>query len=175
MPGLKVSRAVFLPDSRNALVEAAQQGRGPRIYAVDLEGGKLRPLTPEGWYFFGAPSIDREGKRFVAQGPDQKQYVCTIGGGEPTPIPGLGPNDIVVGWTSDPRIVYVQRSRGSIPARVERLDLTTGKAVSWKDLMPADAAGVTPVFVDTILPDGSAYAYSYGRFLSDLYLVEGLK
>jgi Tol biopolymer transport system component len=176
MPGLKVVSAAFLPDSRNALVEAAQQGRGPRIYAVDLEGGKLRPLTPEGWQeVFGSPSIDREGKRFVAQGPDKKQYVCTIGGGEPVPIPGLGPNDPVVGWTSDPRFVYVQRSIGSVPARVERLDLTTGKAVSWKELMPADAAGVTTVFVGTILPDGSAYAYSYGRWLSELYLVEGLK
>ena len=55
------------------------------------------------------------------------------------------------------------------------MDLTTGKAVSWKDLMPADATGVTTVFVGTILPDGSAYAYSYGRTLSDLYLVDGLK
>jgi Tol biopolymer transport system component len=176
MPGLKVLSAAFLPDSRNALVEAAQQGRGGRIYTVDLERGKLRPLTPEGWRgMFPRPSIDGEGKRFVAQGPDQKLYVCVIEGGKPTPIPGLGPNDNVVGWTSNPGSVYVQRSVPSVPARVERLDLATGKAVLWKDLMPADAAGVTAVFVEKVLPDGSAYAYSYGRSLSDLYLVEGLK
>jgi hypothetical protein len=60
-----------------------------------------------------------------------------------------------------------------------RLDLATGQKRLWKQLIPSDAAGVTdmgpimgPIF---ITPDGKSYVYEFGRTLSDLYLVDGIK
>jgi hypothetical protein len=41
--------------------------------------------------------------------------------------------------------------------------------------MPADAAGVTDLGPILITPDGRSYVYEYGRTLSDLYLVEGIR
>jgi len=35
--------------------------------------------------------------------------------------------------------------------------------------------GVSGVISILLTPDGQSYAYNYGRMLSDLYLVDGLK
>jgi hypothetical protein len=41
--------------------------------------------------------------------------------------------------------------------------------------MPADASGVTDVGPILLTPSANSYVYEYGRTLSDLYLVEGIK
>jgi hypothetical protein len=51
----------------------------------------------------------------------------------------------------------------------------TGEKKLWKELVPADRAGVYNVNMFDITPDERWYAYSYVRDLSDLYLVEGLR
>ena len=50
-----------------------------------------------------------------------------------------------------------------IPARIDRLDLATGRAEKWRDIVPADATGVTGVYGFRIAPDGRHYAYGYAR------------
>jgi hypothetical protein len=40
--------------------------------------------------------------------------------------------------------------------------------------MPADAGGVS-LIIPLLTPTGDAYAYCYGRTLSDLYVVDGLR
>jgi hypothetical protein len=75
--------------------------------------------------------------------------------------------------SADGRYVYLRR-RG-IPARIERLDLKTGRRTPWKTLMPDDPAGVTLLTQIVIADDGESYAYTYGRFLQDLYLVDGVR
>jgi hypothetical protein len=59
--------------------------------------------------------------------------------------------------------------------KVYRLDVATGAKELWKELLPADAAGVTQVGTVVPTPDGRAYVYSYIRLLSEMYVVEGLK
>ena len=62
-----------------------------------------------------------------------------------------------------------------MPAKVYLLDVATGRKELWRELVPADAAGVTQI--GTVLPtaDGKSCVYSYFRQLSDLFLVRGLK
>ena len=45
----------------------------------------------------------------------------------------------------------------------------------WKEIAPADPAGVTGIYAAQIANDDRTYFYSYIRRLSDLYLIEGLK
>ena len=45
----------------------------------------------------------------------------------------------------------------------------------WKDLLPADPAGVERISNVLVTPDGKGYAYCYARLLSDLFVVEGLR
>jgi hypothetical protein len=58
---------------------------------------------------------------------------------------------------------------------VSLVDIESGKRKTWKQIVPADAAGVDNIGNFLLTPDMKSYVYSYSRALSDLYLVEGLK
>ena len=90
------------------------------------------------------------------------------------PCPESSRARLPVGWTADDRSLYVQK-RGGPSARIDRLDLATGRREPWKEILPADATGVVRVSSVFLAPDGSFYVYAYSRVLSNLYLVEGLK
>ena len=65
--------------------------------------------------------------------------------------------------------------RGEIPAKIYKLNINTGQRVPWKEVAPPDSAGVYSIVEFVMTPDAKAYAYSYTRLLSELYLVKGLK
>jgi len=161
----------FLPDGRRVIFGAAEPGRGNRVYLMDLDGGKPRPITAENTGAVG--SISKDGSRYIA-GRDGKAQVFPIAGGEPVPVPGFELGESAVGWAADDRSIYVQR-RGGPAARIDRIDLASGRREPWKEILPADATGVVRVSSVFLSPDGSFYTYAYSRVLSNLYLVDGLK
>ena len=81
---------------------------------------------------------------------------------------------VPIGWTTDGHSLFIYLP-GELPANVYRLDLATGQKQLWKALVPADTAGITDIGPILIAADGKAYVYEYGRTLSDLFLVEGVK
>jgi hypothetical protein len=89
-------------------------------------------------------------------------------------IPGLEPEDTPARWSADGRFLYVYR-REALPARVFRLEIATGRKELWKELMPADGAGVVDLSPVLPAPDGLSYVYGYLRTLSDLYLLDGVE
>jgi Tol biopolymer transport system component len=167
--GLNVEAADWMPDGQRIVFSASEAGRGLRIYVRDLAGGKSRPLTPEGYRMF-RHGISPDGRFVVATGPDQRIYLYPLAGGEPTPLPGSSPGDIPDRWTPDSRALFVHR-RDELPVKVYRLDVATGAKELWKELIPADAAGVTQVGTVVPTPDGRGYVYSYIRLLSEMYVV----
>ena len=171
--GLTVLTADWMPDGKRIVFSASEPGRGVRIYVRDFAGGKPRPLTPEGYRML-RHGVSPDGRFIIATGPDQRIYLYPVAGGEPKPLPGSAPGDIPDRWTTDSRFVYVHR-RDELPVRVHLLDVTTGEKKLWKELMPADAAGVTQVGSVVPTADGRFYVYSYIRLLSEMYVVEGLK
>jgi Tol biopolymer transport system component len=168
---LSAWNACWFPDGKKFLFTANEPGRGPRLYERAFSGGKPRALTPEGYR--GLRVVSPDGVWAVVTGPDRKTYLYPLAGGEPTVIPGVEVNDLVAGFASDSRSVYVYH-RGEIPTNVSRLDVTTGHRQLWRSLTPADSGGVSDVG-PLPAPSGDSYIYSYNRTLSDLYLVEGLK
>ncbi len=170
-PGAGSAATRFLPDGRHLLLGGNEEGKGDRVYLVDIEGGKPRALTPEN--FRGPGPVSTDGKHFLAFRPDGA-VICAVDGGEPRPIPGFQAGDAVVGWTGDDRALFVQR-RAAPGAKIDRLDLATGRRDPWKEILPADATGVWRISSIFVAPDGSFYAYAYSRVLSNLFLVEGLK
>ena len=67
-------------------------------------------------------------------------------------------------------------SRGDeMPRTVHKLNLATGKRALWRVLAPADPVGVIGIYGIQISADEQSYCYTYGRNISDLYLVEGLR
>jgi hypothetical protein len=97
-----------------------------------------------------------------------------VEGGEPRRVTDIEPADRLTQWSSDGRYLYVTR-QGQSAARVDRVEIATGRRTLWKEITLADRAGITGVGPVVITPDGKYYAYRYGRSLSDLYLVEGLR
>jgi Tol biopolymer transport system component len=169
--GLSVYGATFMPDGKQIVLTASEPGHGTRVYLRSFDGGKPRAVTPEG--YTGAGIVAPDGKWTIVVGPDRKRYLYPLSGGEPTVIPGLDLEDSVDQKSTDGRFLFVHRG-GEMPAKVFRLEISSGKKELWRTLMPGDAAGVLEMSVGPT-PSGEAYAYSYIRTLSDLYLVDGVK
>jgi eukaryotic-like serine/threonine-protein kinase len=163
----------FLPDGKQIVFTATQAGQGMRLYTRDLTGGKSRPLTPEGYSLFRG-AITPDGKSAAVIGPDQRIYLYPLAGGEPQALPGLTSAHRPTRFTPDGRTLFVQE-QGTVPLKVSRYDVATGRLEPWKELMVADAAGLNTISRFVVTPDGSAYAYSYLRILSYLQLVDGMK
>jgi Tol biopolymer transport system component len=171
--GLDPFNADFFPDGKRILFTATEAGHGTRLYVRDLAGGKPRAITPEGYSLFRG-TITPDARSAVVSGPDRRTYLYPLEGGEPTPLTGLGKEDLPVRFSPDGRTLFVQ-TRSGIPSRVYRYDVVSGKKELWKELAPADAAGLNSVSRFVVTPDGKTYAYSYVRVLSYLQLVEGMK
>jgi eukaryotic-like serine/threonine-protein kinase len=172
-PGLTVEGVVAHPDGRSVLLQAREPGRGPRLYRMDLSGGKARAFTPEGYRPLGPRALSPDGTVVMVAGPDRKVYLYPLAGGEPHSPPGMTNLDNVLSWSADLRSVLV--THRALPLKVNRIDLATGKRDFVRELMPSDSAGVTGVGPVCILPDQNSYVFGYQRVLSDLHVVQGLK
>jgi len=165
--------ATWHPDGERIVFSGTEPGHAMRIYVQDLEGGKPKPITPEGGGNIGV-SVSPDGKFTQGFGPDGKRWIFPLEGGDPRPIPGLEPNEGFDGWSEDGWSIFVH-NRAGLPCIVSRVDLATGKRTPWKQIAPADAAGVDSAGGIYLTPDAKSFVYSYVRTLSDLYVVEGLK
>ncbi len=165
-------RARWLPDGKRLVFSGNEAGHGFRLYVESPDEGKPRAISPEGVN----PTfvISPKGDQVAGVGPDHKVYLFPVAGGEPILVSAAQPDEAPTGWSPDGRALYVFRF-GQIPASVVQLDLSTGQRRPWKELAPADAAGIDTIRGITISADAEAYVYGYIRTLSDLYLVEGLK
>jgi hypothetical protein len=112
--------------------------------------------------------------RIMADRADGSFALYPLDGGEGVPISGMQPREQPLRFSRDGRSLFVVRER-EIPLRVFRIDLASGARTHWRDYEPADKAGLSYVRDMVLSADGSAYAYQYRRWLSDLYVVTGLK
>jgi hypothetical protein len=168
--------ADWFPDGKKIVVAGTEPGHGLRLYACDPESGEARAITPEGIlldHFQGMP-ISSDGKRLAAVTSDGRLAVFPVDGGDGRPVPNLSPGTVPIAWTDDDRRLFAYRLQVT-PARILRLDPDTGDVEPWKDLFVSDAAGVHGFPSVRVTADGSAYAYSYFRALSELFAVKGLR
>jgi Tol biopolymer transport system component len=165
--------ANWCPDGKHFVFSGNEEGHGVRLFVRDLEGGKPVPISPEGTYGL-AFSISPDSQMVAAVGPDQKGYLYPTGGGTPRPLPALSQGELPITWSSDGRSLFVYHP-SEMPTKVYRLDLSTAQRTLWKELRPADPAGVEYIGPIFLTPDAKTYVYGYRRFLTDLYVVEGLR
>src|SRR5205085_11664871 len=127
--GLAVYGASFLPDGKQLVLTASEPGHGPRLYLRSFDGGKPRPVTPEGYAGVGYSAgaiVAPDGKWAVVSGPDRKRYIYPLFGGEPSVVPGLDQEDNVDQRSTDGRFLFVHRG-GEMPAKVFRLEISSGR------------------------------------------------
>ena len=90
----------------------------------------------------------------------------------------LWPAMCAVPWTISEAVVgelSVNVQRGELPCRVARVNVETGRRELWREIAPADAAGVVAVPRVIPTPDGKAYFYNFRRILSELYVADGIE
>jgi Tol biopolymer transport system component len=165
----------WFPDGRRLLIAGDEPGHGVKLYVQEVGQGRPRPISREGYRIaYGSRPIAPDGRRIAALDPEGRIVLHSVGGGDPEAVPGLDRGDIPLRWGEEGRSLYVSR-RGSLPARIWRVDLARGSRSLAAELAPFDRAGVMNLIAAQVTPDGRTFAYSYSRTLSDLVLVEGLK
>jgi Tol biopolymer transport system component len=160
-----------MPDGRTIFYSSYDPGPGPRTYLLDTQGGTLRAITPEGT--IGAfPTPDA--KFLLCMDDKRQRWLYPVSGGDPQKLDfALNPNERVVGFFPDGKSLRVRTA--GVPVQITRVDVATGRREPWKEISPADLAGVQSIPIVRFSADGKSYAYSVGRILSDLYVVDGLK
>jgi serine/threonine protein kinase/Tol biopolymer transport system component len=160
------------PDGKRILFSAQEAGHQQRLYIQEISGITPRAITPEGVGLrdYGN-SVSPDGKLVI--GMIGRRWpgdwlLYPVDGGDPRPARGLEHGDIPIQWNTDGRALYVRRG-----PMISVLDLETGQKRLWKEIRPPDPSSRLHSILPT--PDGKSYVYSAGRFLSELYVVDGLK
>ncbi len=173
--------ACWFPDGQRILIFGNEAERPPRLFIQDVRRGEPRALTPEGTRTsrFGSSMVTPDGL-FVAgvelARADTRYVLYPVDGGAPHPISGIDIGEEPMQWSADGRFLFVRATEQfQYLVRIARLDLRTGRRQPWKELRPADPAGVLDIKWTLLTPDGRSYFYNYDRRLSDLYLAEGLR
>jgi serine/threonine protein kinase/WD40 repeat protein len=176
VPGSFENGAAWLPDSRRAIVGGAVDKGAYRLYLLDTLDEKLTPVSPERIWSGGARAYAvSPDARFVAgMNAEETIVLYPLDGTAAVPVAGVEKGEIPIQWSADGASLFVYRPT-ALPARVHRVTLATGQREMWRELTAADPAGVYKIAPVTITPDGSAYAYTAMRVLSELYLTEGVR
>ena len=173
LEGLSPQYAHWLADGKRMLIVASQPGHGFRTYIMDLPDGKPRAITPEGVFTqFNTASPD--GRFIAAPQPNQKIGIYPIAGGEPRVVPNTEPGEVPIRWSNSPEWLFIANPT-QIPTKVYHININSGQKDLWMSLSPQDRTGLDSISSLQMSSDGKSYAYSYERFLSDLYLTNSVK
>jgi hypothetical protein len=136
---------------------------------MSLAGGAPKPITPEGTT---GSLISPDGRWLIVTDADGARRLFSMDGA-PLRDVGLHKDEGIAGWLANSRGILVW-SRTQ-PVNVARLDLATGQRTPVATLAPGDMDGVTSIGGVVFTSDGDHYVYGYPRFLSELFVVDGLK
>jgi serine/threonine protein kinase/Tol biopolymer transport system component len=183
---ITIEYACWFADGKRILVLGSEPGHGIRLYALDSPQAKPRAIAAEGFATLWN-TISPDGSLIVVLDPEQKMVIYPIGGTTSAsegaqssdakslrPVPAVQPGELPIRWSADPEWIYVTKPT-EIPTKVYLVNINTGQRKLMMSLEPADRTGLDTTSSLRIAPDGQSYAYSYERFLSQLYLATGLK
>jgi len=162
----------WMPGAKEFVFLGHEGDARPRAYRVALAGGPARPATrePGAAEFWNRVSPDG---RFLLQAPgvgaelQGRGAIVDLTNGQTRELQ-LADGDQPVTWEQDGRHVFIAQERDA-GATIYRFDLSTSKREIWKEIRPADPAGLLSVGRFFVTPSGNAYAYVATRYLSALY------
>jgi hypothetical protein len=164
--------AVFVEGGRRILLGGFGPDGAFRAYLQDAAGGWRPwpgPMSAEA-YCVPFPSGDR-----IALGPMKGHLlICSLDGKVLRDLDGLKDTELPLQADTAGRSVFLG-DLGTLPARIIRLDLATGRRTPWIEVGPTDPSGVERLHGLGLTPDGRTVAYSFRRTLtSDLYVTDPL-
>ncbi len=174
-PGIARYRAAqWLPSGKAFVFSGADREGATRIYWRALDAGPPRPITPVGVYSDAARSLSPDGRDVVGRcGERYCLYSVEDPAAPPRAIEGVGLSYRPLYWGDGGKALFFTEMDKPF-LKVFRLDLGSHRLALWRTPTPPDRAGFQGLFAFLTSTDGRAYAYSYGRLTSELYLVRGL-
>lgn len=163
--------AGFFPDGERILFVGREPGRERRLYVRALSGGPARPLEAS---IEGAMVITPDGRALLGMCAEEGPCLQPLDGAAARPVAGLQ-ELYPLWWDASGKTVFAREWGKGGAAVIHRVNPTTGERVPWRTLAPADSVGVMGINRIVGTPDGAAWAYSYIRRLSEVFLVDGLR
>ena len=172
---------VFVPPGQNLAVVGARNG-SPSAVIVDIASGKLRTFELaelQAREFSGRrylrTHVSPDGSLLAIMTDDGKVLAWPLPGGGPArQLTTLEPHEVFVGWSADPARIQLATWNGPT-ARIDALDVATGRRTAIRDITVDDPAGLLTVPALYLSGDAQTYIYGSARMLSTLYLVTGLR
>lgn len=166
----------WLPDSKKVAYLGQDSSGKRQIYLSSLDGSLF--LVLEVKRTTDPPLLCSPDAKSIAAKDESGAWLIPLDGGQQHKISGTEPGDSPIQWSNDARALYVARFPPMYVtpyAKLFRVDVNSGKREFLKNFTPTDPAGVSDIRPLQITPDLRFYSYGFGRYLTDMYSVEGLK
>jgi eukaryotic-like serine/threonine-protein kinase len=152
------------------LVCGREQSKPWRCYQQDVASGAATPLTPDN-HDVGPLSNDE--RTIVLLPANQPPQLFDLQTQVVRPLPSAESNDNIIDWSSDDRMLYVQK-RADTVGRLERIEVATGRRTLIRELKPPDRSTLMRLFVTSVIDDGAGYSYTYWKRPSRLLVARGV-
>jgi eukaryotic-like serine/threonine-protein kinase len=163
----------ILPNGKEFVLRAFEKNKKAKLYLQSMNGGEPKAIPGSG-EFDPVSDISPDGHYFLSRDSQGKVNLHPIFEGNPKPLMGMETGDNrFPQWTRDGKSIFVYNSL-TLPAKIFKVNIMDGTRQLFKEIMPADATGVTEIDLVRISPDEKSYAYSYRRELATLYLLDGI-
>jgi serine/threonine protein kinase len=162
----------WYPDNRHLLLSPDAPDSHTPCVEVDRDTAARRPLTPDGVVCRFPPSPD--GRQLLLKDKEGRWQLYVLPHGPMRAIRGVGADDVPLQWAEDSRSLFVQRQYLPV-AKIDRVELATGKSQPARDIVLADSAGFNPTVSHLAVSPNGAYCYSYLQGLTELYAVQGIQ
>ncbi|MCI4355263.1 MAG: hypothetical protein L3K06_07860, partial [Thermoplasmata archaeon] len=166
--------ADWLPGGRAIVFTGVGQDGASRVYrqAIAPDAPSPQPITPKGTYGV-SHMLAPDGSRLLATCEGGYCLYAVEGTSPPVHLAGVEPSYRPLCWGNSGRALYFSEAMRPF-RKIYRLDLATGHLRPWQTIEPPDAAGFEGLLGFLTTPDEQAYAYSYRRTVSQLYLVANI-
>ena len=154
-----IRRARFAPDGKHvAVIARADDAPGFAVHWVDRETGQHHPITTpdlEGYFL----EISPDGSKVATVGRGGVLAVVPVSGGTSVPLSEPGEPWVPAGW--DGNGALFARRLYDVPARVFRVDLTTGARQPIATATPLETSGVSWIVRLKVAAASRTIGFSY--------------
>jgi len=165
------SSLAWLPDGQRLMFIGSREGEeGRQVFEQPLDGSPPRVLHPTSEPYV---ALSPDGLWTASRVDETTVRIMSFEGDDQREVAADAPLGRLIDWTADGSALFFYR-QGEVPGAISRLDLGTGNVSLVKRLMPPNPAGVWRISPVLVTPDGRHYAYSASRWMSDLYVFQGL-
>jgi len=167
--GVKYDSARFFPDGRTVLVGGRMSDGPLRLYIQPVDGGKPVPVDTAAYLV--RPAISPDGSLLAGVDTQDRLILLPTAGGQPKVLATGFPAKVARFGRSGK---YLITQSAALPLKIQKVDVTTGRVTPWKEIEPADVAGVMTPWPVVVSADERTLVYSFQRSLSELFVVDGL-